>query len=193
MREVANRPDQLAQRRAMMQALNASGRNLHRDKDKWRAKVREVRLPWLPPEYRELYRKLRRRNVKVDGKWQKQGSAKARQIIENAIGGPLRPVRLRWSPGTGHQVQLDDQPIHLTPQQTKVLERLLMADPGVYVTSLELLEYVWDDPDQEPDYSLHIIKMRVHQLRKAGIRVVLKRGVKNGGGGGYRIPADARA
>lgn len=66
--------------------------------------------------------------------------------------------------------------VHLNLQQTKLLERLAMARPGENVPHLELLEYLYPDPDREPTDALGLVKVNISGLRSKGIVVKLNWG-----------------
>lgn len=171
----------------------------------WAAKVTEARMGWCPPEYRPLYRKLRKRQLPspdygtsramVDGRLRfvgkVLGSAKAREMIEAHLGGPLRPVRATaWLTIRG-RVEVGGRQVRLAPLTMGVLLALLGQRPEPYLSTEAIIERVWPDPDLEPDYAVSIVRSCVAKLRRAGIRVVRDRSGR--GCRGYRIPPEARS
>jgi DNA-binding winged helix-turn-helix (wHTH) protein len=63
--------------------------------------------------------------------------------------------------------------VALFPQEARVLERLLLARPGL-ATHDEIIAAVWPDPDQEPENALGQVRMIVGWLRAKGIPVELR-------------------
>lgn len=79
----------------------------------------------------------------------------------------------------------------LRPMAANLLFLLLVRAPGGFVSHIDILEWLWPDPDLEPDYAESMISRYVYILRKAGVR--LEHQQKSVARGGYRIPASIRA
>lgn len=119
----------------------------------------------------------------------KLGAAKAREMIERHLGGPLRPVSMTWPQYLRHECTRGGEVVRLAPAQAEFLSILLVNHPDRYLSNEELIERMWPDPDLEPDSSNRIVDQYIMRLRRKGIRVVRARGHSRG----YRIPAEARA
>jgi DNA-binding response OmpR family regulator len=71
--------------------------------------------------------------------------------------------------------------VRVMPHMAAVLERLLLARPGM-ATHEELISAVWPHPDDEPEAALRQIQMYVTWLRAKGIPVL------GTWGRGYSLP-----
>lgn len=55
--------------------------------------------------------------------------------------------------------------MHLTPQQARILEVLLVVQPRI-LTRSELISALWPDPDDEPGDPENIVDVQICRLRR---------------------------
>jgi hypothetical protein len=102
-------------------------------------------------------------------------------------------VTMSWAQYQMCYCRVDGKLTKLTPKQADVLFRLLVAPPGHQVSPQDLLEFVYPDPDLEPDYAENCLVIFIHQLRMKGIPILnLSRSDRKLKYGGYHIAPHAR-
>ena len=69
----------------------------------------------------------------------------------------------------------------------KVLELLLLQSPDRVITTSDIIEYVWPEPNREPDWAPTLVRRCIMGLRKRGIPIALRKGF------GYAILAGSRS
>lgn len=65
--------------------------------------------------------------------------------------------------------------VHLAPQELR-LAMALICNQGRVMTTRDLIECVWPDPDLEPDCGENSIRQLMYRLNKKGIRTVWRHG-----------------
>jgi DNA-binding winged helix-turn-helix (wHTH) protein len=150
----------------------------------------DTRLSWCPVEYRKLYRKLRNKNYKVKGTdtWKKVGAKLARKTIEEKFGGPIKQISV-FTPELDYLgCQINGERIRLSPMQHRLLVILLLQHPDKYINMENLIERLWENPDNHIELPENNIRNHLMMLRKIGIPIVRAENY----GLGYRIPREAR-
>lgn len=60
--------------------------------------------------------------------------------------------------------------IKMSPAETAIIERLLLAGPrSTSVT--ELIEWVWPNPDKEPEHAHNVLRVYMVRLKRKGFRI----------------------
>jgi DNA-binding winged helix-turn-helix (wHTH) protein len=85
-----------------------------------------------------------------------------------------------------HECTINGFAVKLRPQAAEVLSILLVSDPNEFVAQSELIEFVWPDPDSQPDYADTLLGKMFTILRQSGVAI------ENDWGRGWRIPRWAR-
>lgn len=108
-----------------------------------------------------------------------------------------RPVSLTFPQFLRRSCSVGGEEIHLGPQTVRLLARLLLADPRLYVHLEDMIEWLWPNPDLMPEDPRGLVATRLSQLRRHRIvvenlhsRLAVYAGRQRYGG--YRIPAWAR-
>jgi hypothetical protein len=153
-------------------------------------RIRKARMNWCPEEYWPEYLRLMRKRQKdpVTGHYGWVGATKARQLIEKKMGGPLQIISMTFPQSLRNECTLGGKVLKLGPVQARVIEILLLTTPGHVISNAEMIEYLWPNPDEQPDTATKVVDQTFHRLRRKGIRIVY-----NGYGKGSYIPAHARA
>lgn len=81
---------------------------------------------------------------------------------------------------------VDGRAVRLLPAWSELLAVLLVASPDRELSSAELIEAIWPEPDEEPAYAAGNLAKYIHFLRARGVPI------ENRHGYGWRIPAWAR-
>ena len=81
-----------------------------------------------------------------------------------------------------HQCSIDGRVVQLRQTLAEMLAILLVAGPDKFISSSDLIEATWPDPD----FAETILWRRIHELRQAGVHI------ENRYYYGYRIPRWAR-
>jgi DNA-binding winged helix-turn-helix (wHTH) protein len=72
-------------------------------------------------------------------------------------------ITMTWPQYLRHQCRIGDFIISLSPMETELLSTLLIRYPGP-VTIRELIEIVYDDPEQEPEWAESTVYGAIRQL-----------------------------
>lgn len=75
-------------------------------------------------------------------------------------------VRLTWPLYQRHSLEVDGAEVRLTPKVCE-LALLLMLRRGQFVPLPQIIEFLWPDPDSEPDFSEDVIRTYATRLRRA--------------------------
>jgi DNA-binding response OmpR family regulator len=76
----------------------------------------------------------------------------------------IEAIRMTWPMYLRRQCAVGERLIHLSPREAELLCCLLMRSG--YVSLGDLIEFVWPNPDDEPDWPESSLLVLLHRLRK---------------------------
>jgi DNA-binding response OmpR family regulator len=85
------------------------------------------------------------------------------------------------------ECSVDGRKLHLTPQETVLLEALLVRGPDRPMPLAEIIEVLWSNPNREPDSAIKVVQVYISRLRAIGVQIIGRNGF------GYTIPRDGRS
>jgi hypothetical protein len=103
------------------------------------------------------------------------GSFKARNFTPKS---PIYglPVSMTFPQSIRGECSVGDVRVKLAPQETKILEILLLRGKGYFTGYHELIEMMWPDPDDEPEDAMNCLSVYVCKLRNKGIAIDTRHG-----------------
>lgn len=72
-------------------------------------------------------------------------------------------IKMTWPMYLRRECAVGERSIHLAPREAELL-LLLLLRPG-YVSLGELVEWIWPNPDDEPEWPEDCLKAQLHRLR----------------------------
>lgn len=85
------------------------------------------------------------------------------------------------------ECSVDGRRLRLTPQETALLEALLLRGPDRPMPISEIFGVLWSNPNREPDSAVKIVQVYISRLRAIGVQIIGRHGF------GYTIPREGRA
>lgn len=86
-----------------------------------------------------------------------------------------QPISMTWPMHERCEVRVGARTVHLSPHERDMLVALMLR-PG-FVARGELIEVMWPNPDDEPEYSEGSVVVYILRLRAKGITIWSQRTV----------------
>lgn len=93
----------------------------------------------------------------------------------------MTEIGMTWPQYLRHSCSIDGREVRMTPREAELC-LLFMLRRGRPMTKPEIIEWLWPDPDDEPDWANNVINVFVRRLRKAGVPIDREAG-RNAGRG----------
>jgi len=74
-------------------------------------------------------------------------------------------ITMTWPDYRRRQCRVDGWPVSLSPAMTEILSMLLMRR-GQVVSTGEIIDALWPDPDTSPDDGISVLKVQICKLRQ---------------------------
>jgi DNA-binding SARP family transcriptional activator len=107
---------------------------------------------------------------------------------------PIARISLTWHSYNRREIVVDSVPHRLTPKLIE-LAFILMARRGRSIPMPEIIEFLWPDPNEEPDFAEDVIRTYVSRLRRilpAGAIVTRQCTCSNRMDPGFFLPGSLR-